>query len=227
MGTPTAYKNIRLATQLISLIIIVANLFLLVYFICNGNFFRVEFNVNMGIFDMQVCFKYTIIINTMLALFASCVINSKVKFYIKTYLLVGFIGMSVLLGFILFLIVSYETIFITQFSVQMGQNQSTRYTVRSFLQCTDYGSSECSLVALQMLRSIRFVFLVVAIGSFVLDFLVYVFARIALMLDSTTPAESRPTFEKNVHVGYDNTSLRQKRFIDPEIRFQTTSISKV
>ncbi|KAM0675606.1 hypothetical protein GVAV_000974 [Gurleya vavrai] len=226
MGTPTAYKNIRLFTHLLSLVIILLNLYLLGFYAYETNFFRIEASLNLGIFDMQVCYKYTVIINIILALFASCVINSKIKYYMKVYLFSGFIMMCFLLGFAVFLEMPYRNLFLTQFGIQMEQNASTRYMVRGLLSCSDYGANDCSIVALGLVDRLRYVYIIVGVISFFLDFVIYAFARIALVLKTETPAVPVPRIERNVHVGYDSTSLRTKRFIDPNVKFKTSVISQ-
>lgn len=98
--------------------------------------------------------------------------------------------------------------------------------VRGLLACSDYGSNECSQVALGLVEQLKFTFVIVWGCSFVLDFIIYAFARIALILDTSLPQQSPPKIERNVHVGYDNVSLRTKRFIDPDLKFKTSALSQ-
>lgn len=223
MGTTRAFKNIRLTTHLLTLINIIINLLLLAYFLFKFDYFRVENKVDLGFFDLQVCVKYTIIINIIVSLFGSCAINSKIRSYMKVFMITGFIGMSTLIAFFIFLMSPYKNMFKNQFSIQYIQNPMLRSFVRMTYNCGEYEGSNCEAFMMTKADEIIKIYMIIGIVSFVIDFLIYTLARIAMVVDLSVE-ERVPEIERNVHVGYDTQSLRQKRFLDPNIKFKTSVI---
>lgn len=223
MTTTRAYKNVRLITHFFTLLIFVCNIILAVHFLAELRFFQVESSLNLGLFDMQVCIKYTIIISTMLAFFSACSITSKFKFYMKMYLIVGFIGICFLMAFIVFLLGPYISIFETQFPMQFGSNASIRYQIRMLLKCGEAVSNDCITVAKEKVQTMIKTFMFFGITSFVLTIITYIMTRIAMYVDISEPSRRIvPRIERNVQMGYDAESLRNKRFIEPDLRFNAT-----
>lgn len=214
MATSRTYANIRLLSHALILIIIVSNLFLLGFMIYNYSFFRVESSLVLGLFDMQTSYKYTIITNIIMGLFGSCAINSKVKYYMQMYIIFGFFGLSTLIAFFMFVYLAYFQILMQQYSMQMGQNASTRFIVHGMLNCTDSGVNNCEKVTRDIVKSLIFVYVTVSGCSFVATFIVYILARVALMVDPNAPKPRIPKMERNRQVGFESASLRNKRFID-------------
>lgn len=226
MTTTRAFKNLRLLTHFFTLLIIICNILLAIYFITETRFFQVESSLNLGIFDMQVCMKYTIIISVMMALFSVCSITSKVKFYMKLYLIVGFVGICFLMAFLVFMMGPYISIFETQFPFQYGLNISIRYQVRMQLKCGENLDNDCIDVAKKKVRFIKNIYFMFATISFFLNLIVYLTTRVAMYVD-ITDRSSRvvPRIEENVRMGYDAESLRTKRFVDPNVRFSATIVN--
>lgn len=221
MGTTRAYKNTRLLTHLLTLLIIIANILLLISFALEHKFFQVENTLNLGIFDLQASFKYTIILHIVLALFGACTINSKVKLYVKLYLLVGFLFLCILMAFFIFTVGPYRTLFDNQFSYQVGQNTSIRYFVRSMFNCSEYGIRDCLSVMKAKVNYMIRIYSIISGFSFVLALVVYILGKIVLFIDVCVPDKRDivPTMERNVHMGYDSVSLRTRRIVDPNLRF--------
>lgn len=220
MATTRAYKNIRLFTHFVTLLNFVSNIILAVYFLVEIRFFQVESTLNLGFFDMQLCIKYTIIISTMMAFFSACAITSKVKLYMKMYMIFGFVGMCLLLSFLAFLAGPYKNIFETTFPMQYGSNTAIRFNVRMLLKCGETINNDCITVITARIRSIIKFYLIFGSISLLLTLILYLTARVALYVDITEPSRRIiPRIERNVQMGYDVETLRTRKFIDPELKF--------
>jgi hypothetical protein len=180
----------------------------------------------MGIVDMAVCYKYSIVLNIFLALFASCAINSKVKSLMKIHLMVGFFILSLNLSFLMFILSIYRGIFTTQFNLEISNNVANRMFVEGIWNCSSMESTNsCQAAAATNINGLKLQFFIVGFLSFGLNFLIYILSYSCFVLDINERKKAPPKMQRNVHVGYDSTSLRKRRFIDGEIELNTREIT--
>ncbi|EJW04909.1 hypothetical protein EDEG_00940 [Edhazardia aedis USNM 41457] len=196
------------------------------FYLLHNRFFILEDNINMGVIDMDICYKYTIIINFMMSLFANCTINSKIKLYMRLFLIIGFLGLSLKLGFFIYMVFFYKSVFSNQFAKSLNINPGIRYTIRYDLTVEDGGPNQCTEEVYRNLNTLVFNYSIVSIISFILTFIIYVLARVAVMININEPKKEIPKLEVSRKVGFDSASLRKKRFIDSDIHFNTTVINK-
>ncbi|KAK1347385.1 hypothetical protein LUQ84_003149 [Hamiltosporidium tvaerminnensis] len=207
------YKNVRIFTQLLTLILILVNTALLVIFFVHKKYFTVEEKINSSLINLEFVYKYTAMLNITLGFFASCCVNSKIKMYMKIYLLTGFFLLAMHLGFLLYTKLEYKNDFSQQFSLQMAQNPSVKYLVMTLLDCTEFGENNCMDKTKSLSSLMIHLYCFITVISFIDNLLLFIMIRVALSMDIAVPLPLPPKIESNVPAGFSTESLRARRVI--------------
>lgn len=211
--TTTAYKNIRALCQLISVLLIVINIPLPFILLLNVDFINIEQDIlKMGRSSITSLYKIMIISNITLGMFASCCVNSKIKIYMKFYLVFAMIYLIINASLILFVKKRYFYSLNNMFITKSNDLISFRFILENALCCSMADDSCRSALIIYSAPLIKY-FLLVSCASFVLHILHFVFIKIAVKMSIEKPQAKIPKFVNVTRAGMDTVSLRQKRII--------------
>ncbi|KAM0672507.1 hypothetical protein CWI42_100520 [Ordospora colligata] len=208
--TTTAFRNVRALNQLCSVLLIVINIplpFLLVPYML---YVSVEGQCLKTTLSILTIFKTTSMVNITLGLFASCGINSKVRLYMRLYLLVGvllLIGMS---GIILYVKISYQSDVSKALGVAYNIAQAENIILH-YLECSN--QKTCTAQIMSTINDIRYYYLIISIPSVLLNLLNILLARIALCISIEHALPKPPSFVEKNRVGMNTVSLRNRRVL--------------
>lgn len=212
--TTTAYKNLRALCQLVSVLLIVINIPLPLLLLLNVDFINIEQDIlKMGRSSLTSLYKLMIVSNITLGMFASCCVNSKVKVYMKFYLVFAMIYLIINASLILFVQKRYFYSLNNMFITKSNDLISFRFILENALCCSMADDSCRNALILYSEPLIKY-FKIVSSASFVLHILHFIFIKIAVKMSIDKPQVKMPKFVNVTRAGMDTVSLRQKRIIE-------------
>lgn len=212
--TTTAFRNIRSLSQLASVALVLINIPLPFVLIFHLTFVHLESEyINMGVRSISPIFRLTSIINITLGLFASCGVNSRVKLYMKSYLLVSFLFFLLLTVFMVYIKTNYLRDVLTQMYRRAQNDQAVKSTIELNLVCSTGSDRTCEAIIGEEVFAIKYFYMIVAIPSMCLNILNFILLKIATGIDIEAPPVKLPNFIEKTKVGMNTESLRNKRVI--------------
>ncbi|KAK6089462.1 hypothetical protein P3W45_001599 [Vairimorpha bombi] len=213
--TTTTFKNLRALIQLFSVLLILINIPLPFILFFNSDIVTIEVDhLEMGYLSLTLMYKTVIICNITLGMFASCGMNSKIKLYMRIYLLVTFVYLMFFIACILYVKNSYTKRLITTFVERSNSSVPLRCIMENLLMCT-MGSS-CENALRKSSGHLVKYFMWVSLSSLVLHTLSFIFIRITVNIEINKQPIKPPRFATVTRAGMDTQSLRHKRVLEVE-----------
>lgn len=212
--TTTAFRNIRSLSQLASVVLILINIPLPFLLILRLTFVCIESDyINMGIRNIAPIFKITSMVNITLGLFASCGVNSKVKFYMRLYLMISILLFIVLAVLLFYVRTHYLHDLLTQMYRRVQSDQSVKNTIELNLSCSTGFDKTCEKIIQEEVGMIKHYYMLIAVPSMCLNSLNFVLLKVATGISIEAPPVKLPNFIEKTRVGMNTESLRNKRIV--------------
>lgn len=218
------YKTISLICHLLTLLLIGTNLTLLGFRIYFIKFIMVENILNLGYFTMNFFYTATAIINIIITLFAACGIHSKIRPYMKLYVVIASFNLSFMFAAIFFIYFFYGDSFNSAYSSQTSSSMAVSLLIRSTFSCQPAGKITCDDIIQVTMNRCFFVYLFLTVLSFIISLINVLLVRMALKskIEESIP---KPPGVKVSDVGCTSSSLRTRRPIDVGINLEEGRLS--
>lgn len=211
--TTTTFRNLRSLSQFASVFLILINLPLPFVMVLRPTFVYLEYiHIQMGFRGIGSVLKATSMINITLGLFASCGINSRVKLYMRLYLMTSLILFILLGAMALYMTKAYVGSVLTQMTSMAVSKMTVMTVIEENLSCS-FVRGSCRNTVRENAGTLRNYYLAVAFCSIFLNILNFVLLKVATKITIESHPPKLPNFIEKTKVGMNTESLRSKRVI--------------
>ncbi|KAL0265796.1 UNVERIFIED_CONTAM: hypothetical protein PYX00_011511 [Menopon gallinae] len=157
------------------------------------------------------------VMSIILALFASCCVSSKVRIYMRIFLLFGTAVTCAMAASVAFVHMFYYSIFTENYEYYVNGSRSPGgawSTIQLSLKCRNINYTEITRSVEQYTQRCVRVYIVLALLSIALSLILLLLARAASRCKIQEDAMHVPPIKECVGVGFSSASLRVKRVIE-------------
>lgn len=212
MSTKT-YAAIRLLNHLLVILQLLTCISLILLRLYFSDYFSIEEILRIGGLNFKTVVILTSFVNLIVPFFAACAIDSKLRLYMKIFLVYELVVVMTNGMTLMYVSCMYEKIFEKEFSKAITQNEGNRMYIQNTYNCSDAAENTCIRVFTLMLEDIMRYFKGIMIVGIVLNVMMWVLVKISLGLDLKKRSVKVPRIKKE-KVGFSTGSLRHKRLVD-------------
>ncbi len=218
-----AFKKVRACVQLLTMVLLLTNLLLLALRCVFYDFMVVERNINENnVFSLEFFYTFTSTLGIMLSFFGACCVNSKIKLYMRVFLVCNFLALCFMTAAIFIVQVIYPNMFQHTYIDLIANSSRSRSLVEFTFNCHQGGANKCQeVVTTYKIRCVR-AYVGFTSVSTLLTFLLFFLVRMGSHAQINKDKIKIPTLKECGKVGFSSASLRVKRVIDPVLSAPAT-----
>lgn len=210
-----AFTTIRMLNHLMVILLLLACLSLLLIRIIFNNYFDAENMLRISNLCMSNILLITMFINLIVPFFGACVIDSKLRVYMRIFLVYDVLAVTANVLLMVYVGRVYRGVFERHFSSAITQQQATKMYIETTYRCSDVADVPCIELFKGYLAGVQRHYLAALACITAIDVLMWLLVRTALGID---PEERRAPPPRMVRqrVGFSTGSLRNKRLVSAD-----------
>lgn len=207
-----SFASLRLINHLLVLLQLLACISLIVIRILFNEYFDVEELLRAGSLNMRSMLLITAFVNLIVPFFGACVIDSKLRPYMRVFLIYDTFTVVINVLALLFVKKMYISIFEKGFSSAITRDQGNKMYIQTVYDCSDVGDVTCiELFKGYLVRLEQYYVIVVGCLLF-LNISMWILVRLALSMD-IKDKKAKPPKMVSQKVGFSTGSLRRKKLV--------------
>ncbi|ELQ75529.1 putative transporter [Trachipleistophora hominis] len=206
------FASVRLFNHLLVILQLLACISLIAIRVAFADYFSVEEVLGIGGLPMRAVLIITAFLNLIIPFFGACVIDSKLRLYMRIFLVYDSLTILINGLSLLYVYGMFMNIFEREFSKLITQNQGNRMYIENTYSCSDTSEVTCIQMFTDHLKNVQKYYIAVVGVIFGLNLVMWVLVRIALSLDLKGKRVRVPKIKKQ-KVGFSTGSLRNKRLV--------------
>lgn len=207
------YQAIRAINQLLVVIILFSNTFVLVYAITDRYLWNIEVNAmdlkNITFYGIGL---YTICVNLIIALFTGCGITSGRKFIMYVYNKLVVLSILINTFFCLFFKTLYLSSFSHELGMQTGRNASFANIVRTAT--NSISTDDAVIIVKSWMETSLWIYLSVQVTTIVANIIIYITTRMAMKIELVKEETPEPTYVAFSRLGLNTESLSTRKAVE-------------
>eukprot|EP00866_Antonospora_locustae_P001605 jgi/Antlo1/1605/467 len=220
MSTRT-FKNIRIFVQLFTMLLVLTSLGFFGERLFDRDFIFLDSVINKSsIFNLGFFYVSSGVLSIIFALFASCCVSSKIRVYMRVFLLFGSVVVCIMSVSLIFVHMFYFLIFTENYEYYVNGSRSPGgawSTIQLSLKCRNINYTEITKsVELYTERCVR-VYVLLTLLSIVFSLVLLLLARLASRCKIQEDETYVPPIKECVGAGFSSASLRVKRVIEANV----------
>lgn len=206
------FAGVRLLNHLLVILQLLACIALIAIRVCFADYFSVEEVLGIGGMPMRAVLIITAFLNLIIPFFGACVIDSKLRLYMRIFLVYDTLSILINGMSLLYVYGMYVNIFEKEFSKLITQNQGNRMYIENTYNCSDTSDVTCIQLFTDYLKGVQQYYILVVGTILLLNVVMWILVRVALSLDLKGKRVRVPRIKKQ-KVGFSTGSLRNKRLV--------------